>query len=151
VYETADGACVSIAAYEPKFYANFLRLLALDDLDPAQQMDRAQWPALKQRFAAIFATKTRDEWVEFFAGSEVCFAPVLPMSEARAHPHNVARQTFIEVEGAPQPAPAPRFDRTPSAVTRAPVAAGTDTDTALVEWGFTADEVGRLKSSGALA
>jgi alpha-methylacyl-CoA racemase len=151
VYETADGAYVSIAAYEPKFYANFLRLLALDDLDPAQQMDRAQWPALKQRFAALFATKTRDEWVEFFAGSEVCFAPVLPMSEARAHPHNVARQTFIDVDGAPQPAPAPRFDRTPSTVTRAPVAAGADTDTALVEWGFTSDEVDRLKGNGALA
>jgi alpha-methylacyl-CoA racemase len=151
VYETADGAYVSIAAYEPKFYANFLRLLALDDLDPAQQMDRAQWPALKRRFAALFATKTRDEWVEFFAGSEVCFAPVLPMSEARAHPHNVARQTFIDVDGAPQPAPAPRFDRTPSAVTRAPVAAGADTDTALVEWGFTSDEVDRLKGNGALA
>ena len=151
VYATADGAYVSIAAYEPKFYANLLRLLALDDLDPAQQMDRAQWPILKARLAEIFAMRTRDEWVAFFAGSEVCFAPVLSMSEARAHQHNVARRTFVDVDGAPQPAPAPRFDRTPSAVTRAPVAAGTDTDTALTDWGFSGDEVARLKASGALS
>ena len=150
VYETADGEYVSIASYEPKFYVNLLRVLGLDDLDPAAQMDRTQWPALKERFAAIFGAKTRDEWVAFFAGTEVCFAPVLRMSEARAHPHNVTRQTFIDVDGAPQPAPAPRFDRTPSAVRRAPVAAGTDTDTALVDWGFTAEEVARLKASGAL-
>jgi len=151
VYATADGAYVSIAAYEPKFYANLLRLLTLDDLDPAQQMDRAQWPILKARLAEIFAMRTRDEWVAFFAGSEVCFAPVLSMSEARAHQHNVARRTFVDVDGAPQPAPAPRFDRTPSAVTRAPVAAGTDTDTALTDWGFSGDEVARLKASGALS
>ena len=110
VYETSDGGYVSLAAYEPKFYANLLALigpLGFADLDPAQQMDMAQWPAWKQRFAALFATKTRDAWVGFFAGHEVCFAPVLPMSEARAHPHNVARDTFTDVEGAPQPAPAP--------------------------------------------
>jgi alpha-methylacyl-CoA racemase len=151
VYETADGEYVSIASYEPKFYGNLLRVLALDDLDPNAQMDRSQWPALKRRFAEIFAAKTRDEWVTFFAGTEVCFAPVLPMSEARAHPHNVARGTFVDVDGAPQPAPAPRFDRTPSGVRRAPVAAGTDTDAALLDWGFTATEVGALKRSGALA
>jgi alpha-methylacyl-CoA racemase len=151
VYETSDGEYVSIASYEPKFYVNLLRILGLGDLDPAAQMDRAQWPALKERFAAIFRGKTRAEWVAFFAGTEVCFAPILRMSEARAHPHNVARETFIEVDGAPQPAPAPRFDRTPSEVRRAPVAAGTDTDIALVDWGFTADEVARLKASGALA
>jgi alpha-methylacyl-CoA racemase len=151
VYKTADDEYVSIASYEPKFYANLLRLLDLDDLDPSQQMDRAQWPALKQRFAEIFGTKTRDEWVTFFKDSEVCFAPVLPMHEARAHPHNVTHKTFVDVDGAPQPAPAPRFDRTPSEVTRAPVAAGTDTDTALVDWGFSADEIKQLKERGVLA
>jgi alpha-methylacyl-CoA racemase len=151
VYETADRQYVSIASYEPKFYGNLLRRLGLDDLDPAQQMDRAQWPALKSRFRAIFATKTRNEWVEFFAGTEVCFAPVLPMREARAHPHNVARGTFVDVDGAPQPAPAPRFDRTPSSVERAPVAAGTDTDTALTDWGFTPQHIAALKAAGALA
>jgi alpha-methylacyl-CoA racemase len=151
VYETADGQYVSIASYEPKFYANLLRLLELDDLDPAQQMDRAQWPALKARFATIFRTRTRDQWVEFFHGTEVCFAPVLPMREARAHPHNVARGTFVELDGAPQPAPAPRFDRTPSAVQRAPVAAGTDTDTALIDWGVTPERIAALKQAGILA
>jgi alpha-methylacyl-CoA racemase len=151
VYETADGQYVSIASYEPKFYANLLRVLELDDLDPAQQMDRAHWPGLKARFAAIFRTRTRDQWVDFFAGTEVCFAPVLPMREARAHPHNVARGTFVEVDGAPQPAPAPRFDRTPSEVRRAPVAAGTDTDTALLDWGFAAEHVAALKQAGILA
>jgi alpha-methylacyl-CoA racemase len=99
----------------------------------------------------LFRTRTREEWAEFFAGHEVCFAPVLTMSEARAHPHNVARGTFIEVDGAPQPAPAPRFDRSVTAVTRVPVAAGADTDTALVDWGFTADEVASLKDAGAIA
>ena len=94
VYETSDGAYVSLAAYEPQFYANFLRLvgpLGFDDLDPAAQMDMAQWPALKTRLAALFRTKSRDEWVAFFEGTEVCFAPVLPMSEARASAQRRAR------------------------------------------------------------
>ncbi|MGH8977109.1 MAG: CaiB/BaiF CoA transferase family protein, partial [Acidimicrobiia bacterium] len=151
VYETADGQYVSIASYEPKFYVNLLRVLELDELDPAQQMDRTHWPELKARFAAIFEQRTRDEWVEFFAGTEVCFAPVLPMREARAHPHNVARRTFVEVDGAPQPAPAPRFDRTPSEIRRAPVAAGTDTDTALLDWGLAGEHIADLKRAGILA
>ena len=151
VYETKDDLYISIASYEPKFYVNLLEVLELHDLDPAEQMDRAQWPALKERFAVLFRTRTRDEWVEFFHGHEVCFAPVLTMSEARAHPHNVARGTFTEVDGAPQPAPAPRFDRTATSVTRAPVAAGTDTDTALVDWGFTTEEIAKLKEAGAIA
>ena len=154
VYEASDGEYVSIASYEPKFYVNLLGLigpLGLDDLDPAQQMDMSQWPALKERFAALFRTKTRDEWVAFFTGHEVCFAPILSMTEARAHPHNVARKTFIEVDGAAHPAPAPRFSRTPGAVQNPPVKPGADTDTALLEWGFTVDEVAKLKVSGAIA
>jgi alpha-methylacyl-CoA racemase len=154
VYETADGGYVSVAAYEPKFYVNFLRLigpLGFDDLVPDAQMDMSQWPALKERFAALFRTKTRDEWVAFFAGAEICFAPVLPMSEARTHPHNIARDMFVDVDGAPHPAPAPRFSRTPTAVQGAPVKPGADTDTALTEWGFDPAEVAQLKSGGALA
>jgi alpha-methylacyl-CoA racemase len=114
-------------------------------------MDKAQWPALRERFAALFRSRTSVEWVEFFAGHEICFAPVLSMSQARAHPHNVARDTFVDVGGAPQPAPAPRFSRTPGAVQGPPVAAGADTDTALTTWGFAADEVAALKASGAIA
>jgi alpha-methylacyl-CoA racemase len=153
-YETADGGFVSIASYEPKFYANLCALLGplgLDDLDPAAQMDMTRWPALKRRFSELFRTKTRDEWVTFFGGHEVCFAPVLSMSEARAHPHNAERETFVDVDGAPHPAPAPRFSRTPSAVQGAPVKPGAHSDEALVEWGFGTDEVATLKAAGTVA
>ena len=154
VYETSDEKWISIASYEPQFYAELLRLLAplgFDDLDPAGQMDQAAWPGLKVRFAELFTTRTRDAWVQFFAGHEVCFAPVLTMSEARAHPHNVARQTFVEIDGAPQAAPAPRFSRTPGGVQHAPVVPGADTDTALFDWGLSPAEVAALKQSGAIA
>jgi alpha-methylacyl-CoA racemase len=154
VYETSDGEYVSIASYEPKFYASLLALigpLGFADLDPSGQMDRTQWPAWRERMAALILTRTSAQWVEFFAGHEVCFAPVLSMSQARAHPHNVERHTFVDVDGAPQPAPAPRFSRTPSAVQSPPVAAGTHTDTALLDWGFTPEAVESLKQSGAVA
>ncbi len=153
VYECADGGYVSLAAYEPKFYANFCALVAPLGVtfDPAEQMDTARWPEWKQQLAALFRTKTRDEWVAFFSGHEVCFAPVLPMSEARVHPHNVARGTFVDVDGAPHPAPAPRFSRSHTTVQGAPVKPGAHTGTALVEWGFDADDVARLMSSGAIA
>ena len=154
VYETADGAYVSVAAYEPKFYANFLRLigpLGFDDLEPAQQMDMRMWPALKERLATLFRTKTRAEWIAFFDGTEVCFAPVLSMAEARTHPHNLAREMFVDVEGAPHPAPAPRFSRTVTAPQGAPVKPGTHTRTALAEWGFDPAEIETLASDGAIA
>ena len=101
--------------------------------------------------AELFRTRTRDQWVEFFAGHDVCFAPVLTMNEARAHPHNVERKTFIDVDGAPQPAPAPRFSRTPGAVERAPVVPGADTRAALADWGFTPDEIDALAAAGGVA
>jgi alpha-methylacyl-CoA racemase len=153
VYETSDGKWISIASYEPQFYAELVRVLAPlgITLDPATQMDQAQWPAHKAEMAALFNARTRDEWVAFFAGHEVCFAPVLTMSEARAHPHNVARNTFATVDGAPQPAPAPRFSRTPGEITRAPVVPGTDTDAVLEEWGIPASEVAELRRLGAIA
>jgi alpha-methylacyl-CoA racemase len=154
VYECADGEYVSLAAYEPKFYVNLLGCigpLGFDDLDPAQQMDMAQWPGLKERFAALFRTKTSAEWIAIFAGHEICFAPVLSMSQARAHPHNVERGTFTAVEGTPQHAPAPRFSRTPGAVQGPPVLPGAHTDAALAEWGFEAAAVAELRESGAIA
>jgi alpha-methylacyl-CoA racemase len=154
VYETADGGYVSLAAYEPKFYANFLRLigpLGFDDLQPETQMDMAQWPAWKARFAELFRTRSRDDWVAFFAGTEVCFAPVLPMAEARTHPHNVAREMIVDVDGAPHPAPAPRFSRTAGSIQGAAVKPGTDTDPALADWGFDRREIEKLKAGGAVA
>jgi len=154
VYETAGGRYISLAAYEPKFYANFLRLvgpLGFDDLATETQMDMAQWPAWKTRLAELFRTRTRDDWVTFFAGTEVCFAPVLPMAEARNHPHNVAREMFVDVAGAPHPAPAPRFSRTETSIRSAPVKPGTDTDAALAEWGFDHAEIATLKTGGAVA
>ena len=122
VYETADGGFVSLAAYEPKFYANFCALVATArprDSIPRSQMDMAEWPALKTRLATLFRTKTRDDWVAFFAGHEVCFAPVLPMSEARTHPHNVARGRCSSTSTA-CPIRRPRLaSRAPHAVGRA--------------------------------
>jgi alpha-methylacyl-CoA racemase len=153
VYETSDSEWISIASYEPQFYAELAALLGPlgIDLDPATQMDQSTWPGLKEQMAALFRTRSRDEWGDFFAGHEVCFAPVLTMTEARAHPHNVARGTFAEVEGAPQPAPAPRFSRTPGAIERTPVVPGTDTDAALADWGFAPDQIAELKEQGAIA
>lgn len=153
VYETSDRQWISIASYEPQFYAELTALLEPLGiaLDPATQMDQATWPGLREQMATLFRTRSRAEWVEFFAGRDVCFAPVLTMNEARAHPHNVARGTFVEVDGAPQPAPAPRFSRTPGSIARTPVVPGTDTDAALTDWGFDVATIAELRKQGAIA
>jgi alpha-methylacyl-CoA racemase len=114
-------------------------------------MDRGQWPALKQRFEAVFKTKTRDEWCRIMEGTDVCFAPVLSMEEAPSHPHNVARATFVEVAGTKQAAPAPRFSRSVPDGPTAPAHAGQHTDAALADWGFSRDEVTRLREAKAIA
>lgn len=126
-YICADGKWVSIGSIEPQFYALLRDKLGLaDDPDFAAQFDRAVWPARKQRLAAIFATKTRDEWCALMEMTDVCFAPILSMTEAPAHPHNIARETFIQLGGATQPAPAPRFSATPAPVPCAAPKAGSD-------------------------
>jgi alpha-methylacyl-CoA racemase len=114
-YECADGRFVAIGSIEPQFYATFLERCGLTG-DPAfgRLMDRAAWPAMKQRLADVMRTRTRDQWCEVLEGSDACFAPVLDWDEAPSHAHNVARRTFVDVDGVVQPAPAPRFDRTPS-------------------------------------
>jgi alpha-methylacyl-CoA racemase len=114
-----------------------------------RQMERAQWPALKQRFEAIFRTRTRDEWCALLEGSDVCFAPVLSMEEAPRHPQIAARRTFVENAGTLQPAPAPRFSRTPPALSLPPAHAGQHTDAALSDWGFSGEEIRKLRDSGA--
>ncbi|MGH9002244.1 MAG: CaiB/BaiF CoA transferase family protein, partial [Acidimicrobiia bacterium] len=152
VYETSDGGYVSIGSIEPQFYAELLRLTGLDgEPDLPAQMDRTAWPAMKERVAAVFRTKTRDEWCRIMEGSDVCFAPVLSMTEAPGHPHNQARRTFVEVAGIVQPAPAPRFSRTEPQISRPPSVPGTDTASALADWGLAEDEIAKLRSVGAIA
>jgi alpha-methylacyl-CoA racemase len=136
VYETADGKFVSIGPLEPQFYALFLEKTGLkDDPDLAMQMNKPHWPAMSEKVAAIFRTKTRDEWSVLMEGTDVCFAPVLDMAEAPAHPHNMARGAFTEIGGVVQPAAAPRFSRTPGAVQGPPVRPGANSAEILADWG----------------
>jgi alpha-methylacyl-CoA racemase len=150
VYETADGKYFSVGAIESQFYAELIRVLGLEGEELPHQQDREQWPAMKQRFAAIFKTKTRDEWAELFAGTDACGAPVLSPWEAHLHPHNRARGTFVEVDGVLQPGPAPRFSRTQSEVSCPPPVSGRDTDTALGDWGVAKERVEALRAAGAV-
>jgi len=136
VYKCSDGKFVSIGSIEPQFYAQLMQLTGLaSDAEFANQQDRTMWPKLKQRLTAVFATKSQAQWCQIMEGTDVCFAPVLTMSEAAKHPHNVARQTFIEVNGVAQPAPAPRFSRTNATVSHGPVVAGENTREVLQSWG----------------
>ncbi len=150
VYECADGRYISLGSIEPQFYAELLRLTGLEgDPEFAKQMDKTEWPALKERLRAVFAGKTRDEWCALMEATDVCFAPVLTMSEAAAHPHNVERRTFVEVAGTTQPAPAPRFSRTAASIERPPAHPGQHTREVLTAWGIGADRVEELLGNGA--
>ena len=150
-YQSADGGYVAVGALEAKFYAELLAGLGLSGAGLPGQHDRAGWPVLRARFAEVFATRTRDEWAEVFAGSDGCVAPVLGPAEAPGHPHNAARGTFTDVGGVVQPAPAPRFSRTAAAAPAAPPRAGADTDTVLAEIGCDAEEIAGLRAGGAIA
>jgi alpha-methylacyl-CoA racemase len=116
VYECACGNFISIGSIEPQFYALLREHAGLSDADFDRQMDRKTWPGLRQKLTAIFKTKSRAEWCKVMEGTDVCFAPVLTMSEAPNHPHMAARNIFVNRHGVTQPAPAPRFSRTPSAI-----------------------------------
>jgi len=148
-FETADGKYVSIGSIEPQFYAELLEKTGLAGQDMPRQMDREQWPALKAKLEEVFRTRSRDAWCEIMEGSDVCFAPVLSLAEAPDHPHMRARNTFVEVAGVRQPAPAPRFDRTPPEISRPPAHPGQHTDEALADWGFGAEEIQKLREAGA--
>jgi alpha-methylacyl-CoA racemase len=150
VYETSDGGFIGVGAIEPQFYAELIRLMGLDDVDLSAQMDRDTWPAMKDRFALVFAAKTRKEWEAIFEGSDACAAPVLSPAEAPDHPHNKFRETFIEVAGVVQPSPSPRFEGTPGSIRRPPPNPGQHGDEALAEWGFADGEVSELRRSGAI-
>jgi len=151
VYCCSDGEYISLGSIEPQFYAELLRLTGLtDDEQFAKQMDQAEWGPLKERLTVLFATKSRDEWCEIMEHTDVCFAPVLTMSEAAQHPHNVERETFIEVGGVTQPAPAPRFSRTANEVVSTPAWPGQHTRDILEAWGVGEDRVAELLDSGAV-
>lgn len=135
-YATKDGKYISIGSIEPQFYALLMEKAGLDKETFGFQMNQKEWPSMKEKLVDIFKEKTRDEWSEIMEGTDVCFAPVLDFLEAQKHPHNVARQTYIEVDGMMQPAPAPRFSRTKSEVQYGSRAAGEDTEEVLKEWGI---------------
>jgi alpha-methylacyl-CoA racemase len=144
-YATKDKLYVVVAALERRFYKELLDRLEIDDLDMReQQMDRARWPEFQNRLEKIFIRKTREEWCEIFAGSEACFSPVLSLHEASLHPHAIARKSYLEIDGVVQPAPAPRFERTPGEIQNPPSEIGEQTETLLKDWGFSEEEIREL-------
>lgn len=149
-YETSDGKAICIGSIEPQFYALLIEKAGLDQERFAPQMDPSQWPALKAELMDVFRSKTQAEWCEIMEGSDVCFAPVLSIFEAPEHPHNKARNSFVEIDGVVQPAPSPRFSRTAAEISHAARAPGADTEAVLLDCGFNADEVATLRDAGAI-
>jgi alpha-methylacyl-CoA racemase len=150
VYETRDGLYVSVAPVEKKFYLEMLERIGLANADLPPQSDRKGWAIIRARLQSVFRSRTRDEWCTILEGTDACFAPVLDMDECVKHPHNVARKTYVEIDGVVNPAPAPRFSATPSELRKAPPAVGEDTEAALVDWGFTQSEIAALKVHSAI-
>ncbi len=151
VYACADGLNLAVGAIEPQFYAALLEGLGLTGAALPQQMDRSHWPAQKQRFAEIFRTLTRDEWLARFEGADACISPVLGLAEAAQHPHARARGAWTERHGMRMPAPAPRLSRTPLEIGAAPPQAGRDTDAVLRDFGFGTSEIAALRERRAIA
>lgn len=150
-YECRDGKYISVGSIEPQFYNLLIKLTGMEGEKLPDQMDRVAWPALKDRMAKVFKSKTREEWCEVMEGTDVCFAPVLSMAEAPEHSHLKHRGTFIEVADITQPAPAPRFSRTAPEVSRPPSRPGQHTDEALGDWGFTGEEIVELREWKAIS
>ncbi len=150
VYETRDGKHISVGSIETKFYEELLERSGLKNEELPRQNDRPSWPRMKERLKSLFLSKTRDEWCKIMEGTDICFAPVLSMDEAPQHPHNQIRETFVEQDGVTQPAPAPRFSRTPSAIQRPPAKPGEHTEEALRDWGFSPGDLEQLRSCGAI-
>jgi len=148
VYECADGQYVSVGAMEPQFYAQLIDGMGLADEALPAQMERSQWPVMKQKFAEVFSSKTQDQWQTIFAGKDACFTPVISMSDVSNHPHIKARQTMVDVAGFPQPGPAPRFSRTQPEVAHPAVEVGSHTDEILEEIGLNAEY---LRKKGAVS
>jgi alpha-methylacyl-CoA racemase len=134
VYETLDGGFITVGAVEKRFFETLLELIGLTSTDLPKQNDPKGWDQLRATFAEVFKTRTRDQWCELLEGTDACFAPVLSMDEAATHPHNKARNIYQEIDGVLNPAPAPRFSKTPSSITRSAPKAGADTQDVLLEW-----------------
>jgi alpha-methylacyl-CoA racemase len=150
VYDTADGKHVAVGAIEPQFYAEFLRILGLEGAQGLpDQHDRAGWPELRERFAAAFKAKSRDEWAAIFLPGDACVAPVLSLKEATEHPYNTEREVFVEQDGHPQPAPAPRFSRSIPQVGGSPALPGEHTHEVLTDLGF--GDIDDLLAAGVIA
>lgn len=146
-YACADGKFIAIGAIEPRFYALLLTLTGASDPLFDAQMDQLAWPAMKAAFGALFKTRSRDAWCALLEGTDACFAPVLDMAEAPAHPHNRARASFIDVDGVTQPAPAPRFSRSTGQAVRAASAPGADSAAILADWGWSDADIAALKAA----
>jgi alpha-methylacyl-CoA racemase len=149
-YETSDGKWISLGSIEPQFYALLLEKTGVKDPEFEAQMDRSKWPSLKDKISKILKTKTRDQWNALMEASDVCYAPVLSIPEATKHPHNVARKTIVEIDGVPQPGPAPRFSRTESKIQGIAPSLGQHTEQALKDWGFSASDLDALKKAEAI-
>jgi alpha-methylacyl-CoA racemase len=150
-YECADGEYVSVGAIEPQFYALLKELAELPEEDFGEQNNQALWPEQKKKLAEVFLRKTQAEWCEIMEGTDVCFAPIVNFMDAPKHPANVARNTYIEVDGMTQPAPAPRFSRTPSQVRHGGHDPGEDTTDVLSAMGFGEQELAELRAAGVIA
>ena len=146
-YQTADNKYISFGAIEPQFMQAFIDKVGLDKSWLQNHINPAMWPKLKEELTALFRTKTSVEWQEILEGTDACFAPILPFWEAHNHPHNKARNSFIEIDGMLQPGPAPKFSRTKPEVQFGQTPNGTDTETLLRELGYTDAEITDLKSS----
>lgn len=149
-YETSDGKYISIGPLESQFFSRLVALAGLPDVDEGARHDRSQWPQLHETYARIFKAKTRDEWTTILEGTDACYAPVLNWSEAPNHPHLHQRETFINIAGVTQAAPAPRFSRTQPTMPHAPHAPGSDTELVLGEIGYDETELFKLRKLGVL-
>ena len=150
-YETKDGKHICIGSIEPQFYALLIEKAGLDPQKYAKQMDPTQWPLLKADLTQTFLTKTQAQWCEIMEGTDVCFSPVLSIFEAPEHPHNKARNSFMEVDGVMQQAPAPRFSRTSPEISHGARVPGQDTLSVLQDYGFSSDEITTLQADGVIA
>jgi len=150
-YQCSDGKWIAVGSIEPQFYALLVEKAGLQGVDLAAQREAAAWPQMRARLAEVFARRTRAQWCELMEGSDVCFSPVLSMTEAPRHPHNVARQTFVEMQGVTQPAPAPRFSETPASIDAPPARAGAHTVDILRSIGMADDTIEAMRSTRAIA